>query len=101
MRPKISTVYPFDYDKLIKKSKFAFINKYCGSNGNTPRPVIITSIEEDMIKGHTFAIFKDGIEINSDISMPKENVDMETITRDANSLICNWLEEVDNDLYEK
>lgn len=93
MKPKISTVYPFDYEDMISKAKYLYLDHRCGNHGNETRPRIVTEEGEDgKIKGFSISIYKDGIEINSEFSSWKNLVeDLESLTLDVNKGICDWL----------
>ena len=93
MKPKISTYYPFDYEDMLSKAKYAFIYDRCGNQGNEKRPYVVLSEDEKLNKcvGLGISIYNNGIEVNSEFSMPKDWVDTETLTTDVNGLLCEWL----------
>ena len=50
MKPKISTYYPFDYEDMLSKAKYAFIYDRCGNQGNEKRPYIVLSEDKKLNK---------------------------------------------------
>ncbi len=93
MKPKISTKYNFDYDDMISSAKYAFVYHRCGNQGNESRPCVVTGENKKLNKciGFEISIYNDGIEQNAEFSIPKDWIDYETLTVDANQLICDWL----------
>lgn len=78
---------------MIKKSKYAFIYKRSGNQGSAHRPHVVMSEDKENNKciGFSIAVYNNGIEQNSEFSMPKDWVDTESLTTDSNKLICDWL----------
>ena len=93
MQPKISTKYPFDYDDMISRSKYAFIYDRCGNQGNASRPMVVISEDHQNNKclGFEISTYNNGIEQHAEFSMPKDWVNAESLTIDSNKLICDWL----------
>ena len=93
MKPKISTYYPFDYEDMLSKAKYAFMCDRCGNQGNETRPMVVIEENAELNKcvGYEIDIYNNGIEINGEFSMPKDWVNTETLTTDVNGLLCRWL----------
>ncbi len=93
MKPKISTHFPFDYEAILSKAKYAFLYNRSGNQGSDTRPMIIISEDEKLNKceGYSIGIYNNGIEIHSEFSMPKDWVDVKTLSTDINGLLCEWL----------
>lgn len=95
MRPKISTFYPFDYQHILSQAKFAFLYDKCGNQGSDIRPRIVMFEDDNLNKytGYEIDIYNNGIELHGEFSIPKDSVNVNTLTRDVNGLVCNWLME--------
>lgn len=95
MRPKISTFYPFDYQDILSHAKYAFLYDKCGNQGSDIRPRIVVFEDDNLNKctGYEIDIYNNGIELHGEFSMPKDSVDVSTLTRDVNTLLCDWLKD--------
>ena len=91
--PKISKYEPFDYKRLVNTSRFAYLYDRCGNTGNKIRPhIIIGELPNGKYNGVEIEIYNDGIIRSGVFSIPKDFVDVKTLTLNVNDLICNWLE---------
>jgi len=76
---------------MLSEAKYMFLYDKCGNQGNATRPRVVTGEKDGMLIGYGIGIYNNGIEINSEFSMPKSTVDMESITKDVNKGICDWV----------
>lgn len=96
-KPKISTKYPFDYDKMVKDGKYMYIATRCGNSGGETRPRVVMEEKNGKMQGFTIDIFNDGIEQGGEFSAPKFTVNPESLTLDINQGIIDWLVSVDSE----
>jgi hypothetical protein len=84
MRPKISSYYPFDYEKVLKESMYAFTAK--------GKVMLVTDeLYTACLRGYIIDIYNDGVYVNGTFFMNKGAVNTETLTININQFICDWL----------
>ena len=91
MKPKISKIAPFKYEKIKTEMLFCFIRQNCGNSGAKTKPVIITKQLSQTYEGYQIDQHRDGIECDAVISIPFSEIDTETVSKNTDSLISNWL----------
>jgi len=91
--PTISKYEPFNYKELVNVAKFAYLYNRCGNTGNKIRPhIIIGELPDGKYNGIEIEIYNDGIIRSGVFSIPKNFVDVNTLTLNVNDLVCDWLE---------
>lgn len=99
IRPKISTVYPFDYADMIAKAKFAYLDAHCGNTGSELRPMVIMGDDKFRPKsqywGFEIDTYRNGICQSGEVhGIDKKQFEGYTDivwSEDVESIITGWL----------
>lgn len=85
---RISSKYPFDFEGIIGTGKYMYVPK-----GKDKNPHIVLYDECKERRGVVISTYSDGICIDGYFSDTSsiETVDVETLTKDINEGVVNWL----------